>query len=66
MVQTIEKVVGKKATIHYLPMQYGDVDGTYASIQKAQRLFGYSPETSFEEGIRAFYKWLLSQTNYVK
>jgi UDP-glucuronate 4-epimerase len=66
MVQTIEKVVGKKATIHYLPMQDGDVDGTYASIQKAQRLFGYSPETSFEEGIRAFYKWLLSQTNYVK
>ena len=54
MVRTIEKAMGKKASIEYLPMQPGDVDATYADITKAKNLIGYKPSISFEEGIKNF------------
>lgn len=57
MIQTIEKVLGKKAKMNFLPMQLGDVNKTYADITKAKELLGYDPQTSFEEGIRNFVKW---------
>lgn len=57
MVKTIESEMDKKAIIKYLPMQPGDVDGTYADISKAKKLVGYIPKTSFKDGIRAFLKY---------
>jgi UDP-glucuronate 4-epimerase len=52
----IEKNVGKKAVIRYLPMQPGDVVATVADITKLQRL-GYSPKTNIDAGIKKFVAW---------
>lgn len=57
MIETIERVLGKKAKINHLPMQLGDVDRTYADITKANKLLGYKPSISFEEGVKAFVRW---------
>lgn len=57
MIFTIGKVLGIEPKIEQLPMQPGDVDITYADISKAERLIGYHPKTSFEEGIRKFVEW---------
>lgn len=57
MIETIEKVLGKKARIDRLPMQPGDVDKTVSDISKAQKLIGYCPQTTFEEGIKKFIDW---------
>lgn len=57
MIETIEKVLDKKAQIDRLPMQPGDVDKTVSDITKAQKLLGYCPQTTFEEGIRKFVEW---------
>ena len=57
MIKTIEDKVGKKAKIDQLPMQAGDVNITYANIEKAKKLIGYQPKVSFEEGIENFVKW---------
>lgn len=57
MIETIEKVLGKKAIIERMSMQKGDVDKTVADISKAKRLLNYNPSTSFEEGIRKFINW---------
>jgi len=59
MIQTIEHTLGKKANIVQLPEQPGDVPQTYADIKKAQNLLNYSPNTSFDEGLRKFKEWLL-------
>jgi nucleoside-diphosphate-sugar epimerase len=59
MIGAIEKATGKKANIKRLPMQPGDVDITYADIEKAKRLLGYHPRYSFEEGIRNFVTWFI-------
>lgn len=57
MIETIEKVLNKKAILERMPMQKGDVDKTAADISKAKRLLNYNPSTSFEEGIRKFTEW---------
>ena len=57
MIATIERVLGKKAKIERLPMQAGDVNKTVSDITKAKQLLGYTPKTSFEEGIRKFVEW---------
>jgi UDP-glucuronate 4-epimerase len=57
MIETIEKVLGKKAKINSLPMQPGDVDRTYADITKLREMTGYNPSISFEDGIRSFVEW---------
>ncbi len=57
MIETIEKVLNKKATIEHLPMQPGDVSKTAADITKAKKLLNYNPKTSFKEGIIKFIEW---------
>ena len=50
----------KEARIEQHPEQPGDVPQTWASVEKAQRLFGYEPKTSFQEGIGRFCDWLVA------
>ena len=57
MVKTIEKVVNKKAMIKYMPMQPGDVNGTEANIEKAEKILGYEPKVKFENGVEMFVNW---------
>lgn len=57
LIQGIEKVVGKKATIEQLPDQPGDVPKTFADISKAKKLLGYEPAIKIDEGLKKFYAW---------
>jgi len=61
LIATIEKVMNKKANIIRQPMQPGDVDITFANIEKAKKLFHYAPSTSLEEGVASFVKWYHEQ-----
>jgi len=61
LIRTIERVLGKRATIERLGGQAGDVPVTWADISKARRLLCYEPTTSLEEGIRRFVDWLDGQ-----
>ena len=53
----IEKIIGKKALIERVSRRPGDQLKTSATIDKAVRLLGYAPKTSFEEGLRAQVSW---------
>lgn len=56
-IETIEKVVGKKAKKKLMPMQPGDVPSTYADTTALERDFGYKPKVSVEEGVAKFVEW---------
>ncbi len=60
MIATIYQKMGASPQINQLPMQEGDVNITYASIEKAKNLLGYEPQVSFEEGIERFIEWYRS------
>ncbi len=53
----IEKIIGKKAIIDRVDKRPGDQLKTSATIDKAQRLLDYTPNTDFEEGLRAQVAW---------
>lgn len=51
MIETIEQVVGKQANIKQLPMQPGDVNRTWADLERSRQELGYEPTTSLKDGI---------------
>ncbi len=56
-IRILERELGKKANIEYLPLQPGDVPATRADVSDLERDFGFRPNTSVEVGIRAFVNW---------
>ena len=56
LIAGIEEILGKKATIHYLPDQPGDVPLTFADVSKARRLLGYTPATPLRPGPRTLHR----------
>jgi UDP-glucuronate 4-epimerase len=58
MISGLEDALGVRARIEMLPEQPGDVPQTWASVEKARRLLGYVPQTSYADGIRRFCEWL--------
>jgi UDP-glucuronate 4-epimerase len=53
----VEKALGKKADIEFLPMQDGDVPNTYADVDDLNSQFNYKPNTPVEEGVARFVDW---------
>lgn len=56
-IDTLEKTLGRKAKRNYLDMQPGDVPRTFASADLLERLTGYRPQTSLDEGVKALVEW---------
>lgn len=57
LISTIEEAVGKKAQIHQLPEQPGDVPLTSADVSKAQALLHFRPKTTIAEGVPEYVAW---------
>ncbi len=57
LIALIEAATGKTARIKQLLSQPGDVPITYADIEKAKRLLGYSPNYPIERGIERAVAW---------
>ncbi len=62
LVQMIAAALAVEPRIDYLPEQPGDVPITYADVDKARRLLGYSPKVPIREGIQRFVAWYRQQT----
>ncbi len=53
----LEKSLGMTAIKNYMPMQAGDVESTWANVDKLANLTHFSPCTPLEEGIDRFVHW---------
>ena len=56
-IDALEKTLGKKAKINFLPLQPGDVPDTYANTDNLEKKFNYKPSTSIIEGVSKFVEW---------
>lgn len=63
LIREIEKTLGKKAIIERLPLQSGDVEKTFADVNKAKRELGYNPNTEISAGLKKFIEWFSRKTN---
>lgn len=57
LINTISKVTEVKPLLVYESMKPGDVNITYANIDKAKKVLGYHPAIELENGIRKFVSW---------
>jgi len=53
----LERALGKRAEMKFLPMQKGDVYTTFADTSKLKRDYGYEPAVTLERGIGVFVRW---------
>lgn len=56
-VARLEWLAGGKANLVDAPMPAADVPRTFADIERAQKLLGYSPQTTLEAGTEALFNW---------
>jgi len=56
LVDIIKQVSAKEIQVIYADSRAGEVKYSRASIEKAQRLLGYNPETNFKEGLLLTWK----------
>lgn len=57
MIEVVEQACGREAEKIMLPMQPGDVQATYADIDRARTKLGFEPSTPIEDGIPDFVEW---------
>ncbi len=62
-IKAVEKGLGLKAKMELLPMQPGDVPASHADVTDLVRDTGYKPDTSIEEGVKAFTDWYRAYYN---
>ena len=56
-IAALENALGKEAEKELLPLQAGDIEGTFADVDDLVRDMNYKPKTKLEDGMRNFVKW---------
>lgn len=62
----IEQLLGKAALIDFQPMHRADVLATWADIGKAERLLGWRPQVTTQEGIEMLVSWYRQNRTWAK
>ncbi|NQY68142.1 MAG: GDP-mannose 4,6-dehydratase [Flavobacteriales bacterium] len=57
LIRSIEEVLGHSVETEQKPCRSGDVDITYADIEKASTMLNYKPQHSIKEGLMKFKEW---------
>jgi len=57
LIRLLEKRLGRSAKIEYQDAHPADVAATWADIRKAEKLLGWRPQVSLEEGISRTVEW---------
>jgi UDP-glucuronate 4-epimerase len=58
-IELLERSLGRAAIKEYVPMQPGEVEATYASIDRLRAHTGFAPRTPLAEGLPRFVAWYL-------
>ncbi|WP_457621114.1 SDR family NAD(P)-dependent oxidoreductase [Persephonella sp.] len=66
IIQKIEDLLGKKAVIEYRPFHKADMKETWADIEKAEKILGWRPEISIDEGLKRTVQWYIENREWLK
>lgn len=66
VIELVERYTGKKALLEYKEFHKADMKATWADIGKANRILGWMPKVSLEEGIRKTVEWTVANWDWLK
>jgi UDP-glucuronate 4-epimerase len=58
LIKTVGEVVGRDPIVERKPMQAGDVDRTWADLERSKRELGYGATTSIRDGMEKQWAWM--------
>lgn len=61
LINTLASACGADPVLHFEDMKPGDVNITYASIEKANKVLGYHPQVDLKTGVENFVAWYKKQ-----
>ena len=64
MIDTLKSLLNSDIKSKYVDPVKGDARDTLANIDKAEKLIGYAPKTSLEEGLRKFIEWYKNNPSF--
>ncbi len=65
VISLLEKYLQKSAKINFRGMQPGDIENSFADIDKSVEMLNYNPKTNVDIGILNFIKWFKSYHSIV-
>lgn len=66
LIELIEQQAGRRARVERHPMHAADVMATWANVEKAERILGWRPEVTLEEGVARLCAWYLENRDWAK
>jgi nucleoside-diphosphate-sugar epimerase len=64
LLQSIEKRLGKKAVVEFIPRHPADADANWANVDKARQVLGWEPQVSLDNGLTALVNWYLENRSW--
>jgi nucleoside-diphosphate-sugar epimerase len=65
IIDSLERLLVKKARIDQKPFHIADIKETWADIEKASELLGWKPKVSLDEGLEKTVEWYLDNKNWL-
>jgi UDP-glucuronate 4-epimerase len=64
LVRMLEKAIGKKAQVEYLPRHPADMLANWAQVDKARLLLGWNAQVDLQEGITRLVDWYTDERGW--
>ena len=66
VIEKLESLLGKKSKIDHKPFHVADIKETWADIDKANRLLGWKPKVSLDEGLEKSVNWYMENREWLR
>ncbi len=66
LMDIVEDVTGRKINKKIMPERKGEMEVTYADIEKARKLLHYNPKTNLRECVSIYYEWFKNQEEWYR
>jgi nucleoside-diphosphate-sugar epimerase len=66
VVKLVEGLIGKTAQLQFKDAHPADVPATWADIDRARRLLGWSPAVSLEQGVAKVVEWYVQNRSWAR
>lgn len=66
LIELIEQQAGRQARVEQHPMHAADVMATWANVEKAERLLGWRPRVTLEDGVARLCVWYRENRDWAK
>jgi nucleoside-diphosphate-sugar epimerase len=66
LIEKLEVLLGRKAVYDRKPFHVADLRETWADISKAERLLGWKPQTTLDEGLRLSVEWYRANRDWLQ